>query len=1115
MVEPEERSAAGVPFQDDLAYLVLLSERLLDLVPDGIAVVDEQLRVRAANSAFALLLGVDSREAVVGRSLADTPIPAAPVPDGSGRTLEDVLREVAESGRTITVAGVPLAAPGSTAETWEVCGAGWDTEDPAFRRILLRLRRTPRTREEASSGALLEEKDEQIFRLAARAERLLERLPVGACVLDSALRVRAMNRRLQEMLDRSFRAEGPGDRHLFAVVPELRDDDFLERLQRCRDSAEPLHGTLSVAGSGEIPLEIEVEVQPVAGPDRHVGELLVLLHEVRGARAPTTSGAGGAEAIPCGPEEILAPENLERWPAPATRRVLVVERDAWMRALVSDTLRGAGFQELTVVESGGDAHDTGSFGAVLIGVDSDPDDARAFVRQVAEEHPRLPVIGVTQRQPESVREFLDPLRLCGILGTDAPAGLGDTLRGLFRIPAVLPPAGTEMAEPQRVLDVVLLGASEADVPVLRLLYRAQHVHVSMVYDPDPAAFGLALARDLGIPAMSGELSLTLGKPPDAVVLARVDLAHRLHALGLADVPRVALDEVERFLVDPAPFLSGDRPAPPPPAPESPSPLPPDRSLPPTLGALVTAAVRPRGEAASTGASPLPPDEDTDPEVGAMLGAVDLLLDFDRVAARVLETACRSCRAESGSLMVLRPDGRELVIVASTGLSDVVVRTTRQRVGEGVAGRVAATGKPLLLAGRIEDDPIEHEWDDPDEIRSAVCVPVVAEERVIGVINLNADPDGETFGGRELRAMTRFGRRVGPVLDRSLMIRRQRYQSFGQSVRAELEAIVATQSDPLARLARGAERLVQVLGVDTCAVWALDVERGRLLRRARAGSAEASREDGESVPVGKGLVGRVARHGRPLAIRKGADGTRERTGTLVEAAAVPMGHGTDLVGVLAVESAVGAPFDDERLEVLSSSLSVLGGEVVKVRERSADDGRAIAVGAPEAVSARTGQARFIAFSACAVLDSDIATARFLAPGAPPGSRRLDDFRMVAAHGAPLPSGGVPLAELDTYLAREVVASGLPLRDVDLPHDETGPLLERASVSSALGIPLVSGASGLVGILVVYRTAGRDGARGGFGDEEVEMAGGLADQAVGSLQRPGEGEEPAEAREGGAE
>ena len=69
---------------------------------------------------------------------------------------------------------------------------------------------------------------------------------------------------------------------------------------------------------------------------------------------------------------------------------------------------------------------------------------------------------------------------------------------------------------------------------------------------------------------------------------------------------------------------------------------------------------------------------------------------------IINSACRLMRSENGSLMLIDQQTNELSIVASVGIPEDVINTTRMKIGEGVAGRVAQTGKPLFV-DNIETD----------------------------------------------------------------------------------------------------------------------------------------------------------------------------------------------------------------------------------------------------------------------------------------------------------------------------------------------------------------------------------------------------------------------------
>jgi signal transduction histidine kinase len=76
------------------------------------------------------------------------------------------------------------------------------------------------------------------------------------------------------------------------------------------------------------------------------------------------------------------------------------------------------------------------------------------------------------------------------------------------------------------------------------------------------------------------------------------------------------------------------------------------------------------------------------------------------------------------------------------------------MGEGIAGRVAQTVEPLLINGR----PTSNEFPGLDtrtlEVSSAMSVPLVHRDQLLGVLNVNAKAGG-TFSAYDLRALSLF------------------------------------------------------------------------------------------------------------------------------------------------------------------------------------------------------------------------------------------------------------------------------------------------------------------------------------------------------------------------
>ncbi len=127
------------------------------------------------------------------------------------------------------------------------------------------------------------------------------------------------------------------------------------------------------------------------------------------------------------------------------------------------------------------------------------------------------------------------------------------------------------------------------------------------------------------------------------------------------------------------------------------------------------------------------------EIGQTLaGAQDL-----KTAMRsVLETLGRLEDVTCGVLLLREPDSEELHVAAAHGVGEEAARRVSYRLGEGVVGRVAETGKPVvvpqvsrepLLLNRLGEAVRQPRQQDE---QSFVCVPVLVNRKPAGVLGVS-------------------------------------------------------------------------------------------------------------------------------------------------------------------------------------------------------------------------------------------------------------------------------------------------------------------------------------------------------------------------------------------
>ena len=114
------------------------------------------------------------------------------------------------------------------------------------------------------------------------------------------------------------------------------------------------------------------------------------------------------------------------------------------------------------------------------------------------------------------------------------------------------------------------------------------------------------------------------------------------------------------------------------------------------------------------------------------------LSLDDILPTALTQTLDLLNAKTASVMLLDEKGEELRIRLAHGLSQEIVERTKVKLGERVSGRVAATGEPVLISGSEGDD-----------MDSSICVPLLANQQVLGVLNIRTKTDGSDFTQQDL------------------------------------------------------------------------------------------------------------------------------------------------------------------------------------------------------------------------------------------------------------------------------------------------------------------------------------------------------------------------------
>jgi len=320
------------------------------------------------------------------------------------------------------------------------------------------------------------------------------------------------------------------------------------------------------------------------------------------------------------------------------------------------------------------------------------------------------------------------------------------------------------------------------------------------------------------------------------------------------------------------------------------------------------------------------------------------VNLERLAQLTLETVRHALGADRVSLMLLDEERQELSISAALGLSDEVVATTRVKTGQGLAGLAAQMRKPILLSDQVENDPVIRASLTQSDTGSAICVPLLLKDRVLGVLNVSRPLGGDPFRQDDVDLLSILCGQVAVALENARLFeqaqweiaKRKRMEEELRHRNEELMALntIATtigQSLDLDHILNATlDKVLEVIEIDAGWIQLLneDKDGGSLSLVAHRGFSQEMAEETKTVKLSKSMTGpgrfvvKVARSGQPLVMDRLSEDPRfsietGRRETLHAFAGVPIKSKDKVLGVLGVFSRSPRQLSSQEVQLLTA------------------------------------------------------------------------------------------------------------------------------------------------------------------------------------------------------
>ena len=247
------------------------------------------------------------------------------------------------------------------------------------------------------------------------------------------------------------------------------------------------------------------------------------------------------------------------------------------------------------------------------------------------------------------------------------------------------------------------------------------------------------------------------------------------------------------------------------------------------------------------------------EIGQAIDARDntKLLDM------IVEKAASVMDGQTCSLMLRNPHDGALVIEASLGLTDEIVKGARINVGEGIAGTVAATGEPMLILDVASDPRFHHAVQPRAAVSGSMCVPLKEQDGgVIGVLSIRRHHPKAAFNEDDLKLFGVFATHAALAITNHDLYTRLHQKIQEMSTISDVLRAINSTLDLEHVLDQIVTSITTVVGFDRCCVYLLDERTSDFVLHARCGY-----EHGESIPsrikMDEGVIGLAARERIPI------------------------------------------------------------------------------------------------------------------------------------------------------------------------------------------------------------------------------------------------------------
>jgi len=152
-------------------------------------------------------------------------------------------------------------------------------------------------------------------------------------------------------------------------------------------------------------------------------------------------------------------------------------------------------------------------------------------------------------------------------------------------------------------------------------------------------------------------------------------------------------------------------------------------------------------------------------------AVSGLQDLNAVLRITLDNVLEILNGITGGILLIDEKSGTLKYRMHRGLSDRYAEQIEVNVGQGIAGKVAASGEPILLEDISKDSRTVHpSLISVEGLKGFISVPLKAKDKVVGVMNIASHQAGR-FSADDVSLLNSIGDYIGTAIEQAQLYER--------------------------------------------------------------------------------------------------------------------------------------------------------------------------------------------------------------------------------------------------------------------------------------------------------------------------------------------------------